>query len=91
MCSPLEVASEYWSGMPSEEGAVPMAELAESAIRMHPLFDPAVLGVSLCGRLVYSTAACESLLVHDGWPPEEAEDHVANMSIRLVQGWPDFM
>ena len=91
MCSPLEVAPGYWSGMSSEGGKVPMVEQAESAIRMHPLFDPAVLGVSLCGRLVYSTAACESLLVHDGWPLEEAEDHVANMSIKLSHGWPDFM
>ena len=91
MCAPLEVAPGYWSGLPSERGKVPMAELAESAIRMHPLFDPAVLGASLCGRLVYSTAACESLLLHDGWPPEEAKDHVANMSIRLAHGWPDFI
>ena len=91
MFPPLEVAPGYWSGMPSKEGAVPMAELAESAIRMHPLFDPAVLGASLCGRLVYSTAACESLLVHGGWPPEEAQEHVANMSIRLAKGWPDFV
>ena len=91
MCSPLEVAPGYWSGVPGKEGAVPMAELAESAIRMHPMFDPAVLGASLCGRLVYSTAACESLLVHDGWPPEQAEDHVASISIRLAKGWPDFM
>ena len=77
--------------MPSKEGAVPVVELGEHALRMYPMFDPAVLGASLCGRLVYSTAACQSLLVHDGWPPEEAEDHVANMSIRLVPGWPDFM
>ena len=33
----------------------------------------------------------ESLLVHDSWPPEEAEVHVANMSIKLSHGWPDFM
>ena len=91
MGSPLEVAPGYWSGMPGEGGAVPLVEQAESAIRMHPLFDPAVLGASLCGRLVYSTAACESLLVRDSWPPEEAEDHVANMSIKLSEGWPEFM
>ena len=91
MGSPLEVAPGYWSGMSSEHGAVPLVELGEHAIHMHPLFDPAVLGASLCGRLVYSTAACESLLVHDGWDPQEAEDHVANMSVRLSEGWPDFM
>ena len=48
----MEVSPGYWSGMPSEDGEVPSVELAESTIRMHPLFDPAVLGASLCGRLV---------------------------------------
>ena len=41
--------------------------------RMHPLYDPAVLGNSPCGRLVCDTAACGGLLtVRDGWDPHEA-------------------
>ena len=75
--------------MPSKEGEeVPVVELGEHAIRMHPSFDPAVLGTSLCGRLVYDTAACESLLVWDGWDPQEAQERVADMSTVVLKGWP---
>ena len=73
-----------WGGMLSKEGEVPVVELGEHAIRMHPLFDQAVLGATPCGRLVYSTAACESLLVRDGWCPQDAMIHVVNMSTNPI-------
>ena len=77
--------------MPSEKGGPPVVELGEHAIRMHPMFDPAVLGASLCGRLVYSTAACERLLIRGGWDPQDAMIRVANMSAVMLKGWPDFL
>ena len=60
-------------------------------IRMCPLFDPAVLGATPCGRLVYSSSTCESLLVHGGWSPQEAQGRVANMSTVMLKGWPGFV
>ena len=50
---------------------------------MHPLFDPAVLGATPCGRrLVYDAAAYARACwcVAAGWDPEEAQERVANMS-----------
>ena len=64
------MAPGYWSGMLAEGDEPPRVVLGDHAIHMCPLYDPAVLGTTPCGRLVYSNSTCESLLVHDGWDPE---------------------
>ena len=65
---------------------------AARPIRMHPLFDTAVLGATPCGqRLCYSTDACERLVIRDGWGPEDAWVRVARMATVLLPRWPDFL
>ena len=57
-----------------------------------PAFDGCLLPeLSLDGRLVYSTDACEGVLCARGWDPEEARLRVARLGRVTRAGWPDFL